>query len=299
MSHLIRNRYSLSKCIGRGTYGRVWECRDEKEECVEKVMKESMFGNYDGFDPFENIYNLEVSVYQALAKSPNSQFFPKLFEHFVLDDPRKGILVMEKLGQPVRMIRKQNQDDLFSFSNTVKIALCVGKGLKYLHESGFLHRDIQENNIVFSLDTHSNVVCKIIDFGAAQTIYNADGTINFKYPELDFSNCSFSSLALNYMLPPDEQDDWESFFYFVLALFDRFGIYGGPEELIEEKTKLHLDPISVLDDGFLVQLWFSIAGQGYKKKFNPDEVLEVITDLDVDFEEPLDCKQVGQYFIVE
>ncbi|EGT43266.1 hypothetical protein CAEBREN_24710 [Caenorhabditis brenneri] len=60
-----------------------------------------------------------------------------------------------------------------------------------------------------------------------------------------------------------------------------------------------MDPISTLDDGFLVQLWYSIADQGYKKKFNPDDVLEVLTDLDVDFEQPLDYEEVDGYFIVE
>ncbi|EGT60090.1 hypothetical protein CAEBREN_06723 [Caenorhabditis brenneri] len=299
MSHLIRNRYSLTQIIGKGTYGRVYECIDVQEAGIKKVIKESVFGNDDGFDPYEYVFNLEVAVYEALAKSPNSKFFPKLFESFVLEDPRKGYLVLEKLGYPVRMIRKQNLDNCFSFTNTAKIAMSVARGLKYLHECGYLHRDLQESNVVFSRDTNSEVVCKIIDFGAAQEIHNEDGTINFEYPDMDFTNCSFSSLALNFMLPADEQDDFESFFYFVLAIFNRFNLYGGPEKLIEEKTKLHLDPISVLDDGFLVQLWLSIVGQGYRKKFNPDEVLEVFTDLDVDYEQPLDCEQVGYYFIVE
>ncbi|CAL2048556.1 unnamed protein product [Caenorhabditis brenneri] len=122
--------------IEEGTYGRVWECRDEQEGGVKEVLKESMFGNDEGFNPFEKVYELEVSVYRELAKSPNSEYFPKLYDHFVLMNPRKGFLVIEKLGQHVCMLHKQNQDDRFFFTTTMKIAMCVGKGLKYLHQCG-------------------------------------------------------------------------------------------------------------------------------------------------------------------
>lgn len=166
------NQYKLTRSIGRGKYGRLWEATD----------------------PEGQIFAIKECSKLRLAKLNHRILMLKRRQgdrHFDLADLiRREIAVMKKIDHPNLVSLYEVLDDPDSDALYLVIEWCSSGcvvnggqldeeqcrlyfrdmllGVEYLHSRGIAHRDIKADNVLLN----ENDVLKLADFGVAE-IFNA------------------------------------------------------------------------------------------------------------------------------
>ena len=144
--------YRMVRLIRAGATCQVWEAiRDEKRFAL-KYLQPEMRGNKEEV----NYLKHEVEVGKALQH-------PNVIEIYEFNIDRSiAFLVMDyHPGKNVKMLLRQGVDE-FAYLMS-KIILQSAEGMKYLHEQGWVHRDIKPDN--FLVNDEGEV--KLIDFALA------------------------------------------------------------------------------------------------------------------------------------
>ena len=93
----------------------------------------------------------------------------------------------------------------FSPAMKIRIAQDIANGMKFLHSSGILHRDLKPGNVLCNeLQLDSAVVCKIADFGTSRAVSSSKssaamtrriGTPLYMAPEVLSGNTEYTKIA--------------------------------------------------------------------------------------------------------
>ena len=151
----MKNKYEVLEVVGRGTYGRVFKCRNREtgEFVAIKKFHESLHSE------LKPILIRELKLLRKI-KHENIVEFKEAFRikeklHFVFEYVEKTLL--QKL-----------EEDKKGLSECIiqKIIFELCKSIGYLHSNNIIHRDIKPENVL--LDTNNNV--KLCDFGFAKIL---------------------------------------------------------------------------------------------------------------------------------
>lgn len=139
------------KIIGRGAFGEVRLCRNERSEyfAVKKLAKKEMI--------FKNQIK-HIMVEKDFLSHTNSEWVPQLYSCF--QDGRFLYLVMEYLpgGDLMNLFIKK---DVLTEAEARFYTAQMIVAIQSIHDLGFIHRDLKPDNILISLEGH----IKISDFG--------------------------------------------------------------------------------------------------------------------------------------
>lgn len=155
----IKNYELNSNPTEIGNYGLVYFGRDIDKQ-IDCTIKEI---------PYIELAQHEANVMEEYG---DQNFLPELYEFFIIKDT--AYIVMEWC--PGEMIGKCNFHDSYwlgkkkSRGQALEITLNILKGIRHLHNKGFLHYDICPRNILIRDNDPASI--KIIDFGNAVKIAN-------------------------------------------------------------------------------------------------------------------------------
>ena len=153
--------------IGEGSYALTYKYHDDfydRDFVVKKAKK--------------NLSEKELKRFRQefeIMKSLNSPYIVDVYSYN--DD--NNSYIMEYMDFTLDKYLKLNNDKI---SSGIRKSICLQllKACKYLHEKGYLHRDLSPKNVL--IKTYDNVlVVKIADFGLAKNPNNQLTTINTEF----------------------------------------------------------------------------------------------------------------------
>ncbi len=177
---VIGGRYEVVKCLGAGSMGLVYACRDRE---------------LDGRLVAAKVLFPEVAQDKVAA----ARFRNEIFASYGVSHPnvvrayeylRDGDLVaytMEFVGGGDLADRIGNPEQMIPLAEAAELLVQMCRGVQAIHDAGIVHRDLKPENILLTKDGQ----VKIADFGIARTGHGPKltehggvvGTIDYVAPE--------------------------------------------------------------------------------------------------------------------
>jgi serine/threonine protein kinase len=181
-THKYYNQYKVVGEIGRGQFGKVKLCIDERGNAyavkICRKPRKRHFGSF-GKAYLESI-KMEIDIMKKL-QHPN---VVRVWEVVDLPQESKAYMFMDYLSRGCVNYKDEKGEPVLSIKEAHKYFGHLVSGLKYLHGLEIIHRDIKPENLLLS----DNNILKIADFNSAQLagkkIKTSAGTPAFYSPEL-------------------------------------------------------------------------------------------------------------------
>ncbi|MBM4779607.1 MAG: protein kinase [Archangiaceae bacterium] len=148
----LAGRYQLRQKIGEGGMGTVFIAHDSEldREVAVKMLASTLVNDAEVVERFEREAKLTASL-----DHPNIVPIYDVGRH-----ENRPFIVM-KLLQGDTLAGVLRQKGGFTSDETLKLMKQLAAGLDYIHQKGFIHRDIKAGNIFLSAEGHAT----ILDFG--------------------------------------------------------------------------------------------------------------------------------------
>lgn len=177
-----KTNYSLGKQIGQGTYGCVYILKDSEGKDTECVVKRLETDSMS-----EGLRELEVLLNTC---HPN---VVSMTEYSYSMDGNYIYIVMPKangtLGDLINQKGSLKHDQIVSFTEQI----C--KGLWYLHDMGYLHRDIKPDNILVYPNDHIQICDFSIGRASGNSVHMTTevGTLWYRPIDILLGNTNYST----------------------------------------------------------------------------------------------------------
>ncbi|KAA6393273.1 MAG: putative Tau-tubulin kinase 1, partial [Streblomastix strix] len=164
---VIKDRYTLLRQIGAGTYGAIFAALYRGNTVTRLVAIK--------FEKDMQKYSLqynEVSVMKTLSESSH---FAKFFRCGTHEGYK--FVCMELLGPSlIKLVNRKRPYSLTLFQ-MLKFGVQAIKSLQELHHAGFIHRDVKPENFVIGNSKKTAGTIYLIDFGLCKRLSIQDGKI--------------------------------------------------------------------------------------------------------------------------
>lgn len=159
MEGKIIDGYMVRRFLGQGTFGQTWLVEKDSTKYALKIFKNEMIRSKNDIRRIDReILALKKVKHDNVIKYIDDGVFSAGYDKF-------RYLVMEYAdGEPLRNVIESKTR--LTINETQKIAFQILAGLKAIHETGLLHRDLKPDNIFL---TTSNQV-RVLDFGLVKLL---------------------------------------------------------------------------------------------------------------------------------
>ena len=208
---IINNKWKLQKKVGSGAFGEIYKAinlQSNEEVAVKLEPSKTKFPQLYYEAKLYKIYNGAVGL-------------PKIYYFGVSGD--FNVLVIDLLGPSLEDLFEYCRRK-FTLKTVLMIAIQMLQRIEFVHQNGFLHRDIKPDNFLIGIHKQQHVIY-IIDFGLAKR-YKDPRTgrhISFKDNKTLTGTARYASLNTHLGIEQARRDDLEQI-GFVLMYFIRGGL---------------------------------------------------------------------------
>lgn len=178
----IREKYIVSKQIGRGAYGEVKLCfvRGKRRSSATFFQSISLPGTCDRFamkivtkkafsrvGPQAQVFNEHIKSECSILQKLHHPCVIRIHDVHETSEALYIVLELAEGGELFERIVAQGQLDEAT-SKFLFRQVCIG--VKYLHDSSITHRDLKPENILLTSPDTNDTLVKITDFGLSRFI---------------------------------------------------------------------------------------------------------------------------------
>lgn len=198
------DKYSITEKIGEGSFGNVFtafniETKEKVAIKIEEKSKET------------DLLKKEYKIMKSLKHNN----IPKVFLYGNYQNINS--MVIELLGESLTKCHEKMNRSITTVSALI-LGLELFKTLKFIHEMGYVHRDLKPDNILFGRGKKTNVAY-IIDFGLCKRYLMEDSThIPFSTSKKLVGTARFCSVNSHKGYELSRRDDLESICYILIYL---------------------------------------------------------------------------------
>jgi casein kinase 1 len=208
----VAGRYFLSREIGGGSFGKVYEAVDTETNCTvaAKIHSSNLAGS------------VENSVAEMMSGTPG---FPTVRQ------TGDSFIVLELLGPSLRDLQK-NCSDPWPLGVVLDIADQIFARIQALHRRNYIHRDVKPANLLLGVGANEGTVY-LIDFGLATPFMDAQTGMHIRmHDHLHLTgNPRYASLNTHLGIEQSRRDDLEGAIYVLIDLLRGTLPWSTPPEL--------------------------------------------------------------------
>lgn len=209
------NGYTVTKYISSGSFGHVFSAKNNKTNESVALKIPIINKEKDG----ERWLIEEAKIYNALHKQKSEDDENcglaniKILSNKTLN---KKIMIMDLLGPSLESILCKNKK--FTIKSIILIAIQLINTMKYIHDRGYIHRDIKPDNFVIDNKNGEKIYC--IDFGLAKKYIKRNNEhISFVKNNKFCGTARYASIAAHKGYTQSRKDDLEAIGYMLIYLF--------------------------------------------------------------------------------
>lgn len=205
------NGYTVTKYIASGSFGDVFQGQNSKTNELVALKIPIKTQEKDG----EHWLIEEAKIYNDLNKNKSEEGVAnvKIVSNKKLN---KKIMVMDLLGPSLEAILTQRKR--LRLKSIIILAIKMIGLLQYIHDKGYLHRDIKPDNFVMDTPNGNKLYC--IDFGLAKKYIKKNGEqYSFNTKNKFCGTARYASIAAHLGETQSRKDDLESVGYLLIYLF--------------------------------------------------------------------------------
>lgn len=165
---LVGGRYRITRVVGEGGMGIVYEAEQKLGNTVRKVAVKTLHAELSRDPSVTQRFNRECGTVAGL-EHPNTI---KVYDFGTMDDGTLYIAMEYLAGKPLdRVIHEEKQ---LSPQRVVRLLRQVAGSLEEAHGQGIIHRDLKPENVILIDRAGEKDVVKLLDFGIAARTESAD-----------------------------------------------------------------------------------------------------------------------------
>src|SRR6478609_3959560 len=160
-SELVAGKYQLTRLLGRGGMGSVWEgvhaTLGTRVAC--KFIEAEYADSREAHERFENEARAAATL--------RSKHVVEVYDHGVMGDGRPYIVMEFLSGEPLDT--RLERQGVLSLTDMATVLQHVGRALTKAHSVGIIHRDLKPENVFLVWDEEDGAdIAKVVDFGIAK-----------------------------------------------------------------------------------------------------------------------------------
>jgi serine/threonine-protein kinase Chk2 len=182
----VREKYIVSKEIGRGAYGEVKLCFI-RGTCDRFAMKIIQKKHFTLIGAQAHTFNQQIQSECSILRGLDHPCIIRVYD--VYDTPNAVYIILE-LVEGGELFDRVVANGQFDEKTTKFLFRQMCLGVKYLHDCSITHRDLKPENVLLTLPDTNETLIKITDFGLSRFINETTlmktfcGTPNYLAPEV-------------------------------------------------------------------------------------------------------------------